>query len=222
MKARSWADQLVTESSEPFQHSRDVSKDRTDIVCLVPTRAELRRGRGAAYVWKTLEEMGSGSVFMLAANAVGLAMTFTSRIERTIGGDSKKRKDDEEELTRWEKAQERVLFTAQESGKLKAGLVEAGLKVGGRIGSWEDLTRQDAQARASLRAAMARTSLTLGTQERQALSEWGEKIVPIDALDLPEGMLEEWFSFEQESLLEQEYVMRCGQKQSGRLPQDSA
>jgi hypothetical protein len=84
--ARGWAAQLVTRVSEPFQHSRDTSRDRTDVVCLVPHSAELMAGHETLYTWETLEELGLGCVFLLAANAVNLALSFMGRWVTTQGG----------------------------------------------------------------------------------------------------------------------------------------
>jgi hypothetical protein len=85
--------------------------------------------------------------------------------------------------------------------------------------SWEDLARYDAQARANLKAAIARASPNLSAQDRQALSRWGDKVTPVETLDLAEGVLEEWFDFEQACLSRQEYVRRCVQSPSAELPQ---
>ena len=79
MVARGWAAQLVTQVSEPFQHSRDTSRDRTDVICLVPHGAKLMAEHETLYTWRTLEELGVGCVFMLAANAVNLALSFMGR-----------------------------------------------------------------------------------------------------------------------------------------------
>ena len=62
-------------------------------------------------MWWTLEELGSGCVFMLAANAVGLALTFTSRIGRHLQEDEFGRET--AEGARWRRAQEEILFAAQ-------------------------------------------------------------------------------------------------------------
>ena len=221
VRARLWAEQLVTKVSEPFQHSRDPGKDRTDVICLVPYSSELKAEQEAFYTWRTLEELGGGGVFMLAANAVSLAWTFMGRGVATPGGGGGV-EGSEGEKERWVRAQERVLFTSCRSGKLQAGLVDRGMKMMGPSRSWEDLTRLDAQARGNLKAAMARARLDLDAQEGQALSQWEDRITPINSLDLAEGVLGEWFDFEQECLSRLEYVVRCVQAPSARLPQVEA
>ena len=69
---------------------------------------------------------------------------------------------------------------------------------------------------------MTRARLNLDEQEGQALSQWEDRIRPINTLDLAEGVLGEWFDFEQECLSRQEYVVRCGQTPSAELPQAKA
>ena len=217
VRARFWAEQLVTKVSEPFQHSRDPSRDR-----LAPYGAELKAEQEAFYTWRTLEELGVGCVFLLAANAVGLARTFMGDGTTTQGGGGVGNEMGEEEKERWLSAQERVLFTAQLSGKLQAGLLDRGMRLMGPSRSWEDLARLDAQARENLKAAMTRARLNLDEQEGQALSQWEDKVMPIDTLDLAEGVLEEWFGFEQDCLTRQAYVVRCVQSPSAELPQAKA
>ena len=183
-KARSWLKELVVGWSEPFQHSRDVGRDRTDVVCFVTGETAVREELQATYVWKSLGEVGNGRVFLLAANAVGLGLTFMSRLEKARGQNGSVEGKGKGEAERWGRAQERMLTAAQESGKLKAKLVDKGLDLGRQAGSWEDLRERDALARAGLREAIARASQTLVAQEKLALAEWGDKIVPTDALDL--------------------------------------
>ena len=65
---------------------------------------------------------------------------------------------------------------------------------------------------------MTRAGLALGQEESQALGEWMDRITPIDMLDLPEGLADEWRGFGQERLQEQEFVTRCGQARSDSLP----
>ena len=155
---------------------------------------------------------------MLAANAVALALTFTSRVERVIRGDGGQEKDTGERARRWAKAQEEVLFAAQKSGKLVAGLLDRSLEMGERKGSWEDLAKQDARAREDLKVAITRAGPRLGEADRQALIEWGDKLTPIEALELPEGLLDEWTGFGQERLQKEDYVMRCKEQPSDGLP----
>ena len=143
-------------SAEPFQHSRDGDKDRTDVVCLLPFGGQVREEQKMWYVWRTVEELGSGCVFMLAANAVGLALTFTSRIGRDLRGDRVGEEAGEDEVRRWRKAQEEILFAAHKSGRLVAKLVDVGLGLEEQVGSWESLLKKDALARGALKAAMAR------------------------------------------------------------------
>ena len=95
------------------------------------------------YVWRTVEELGSGCVFMLAANAVGLALTFTSRIGRDLRGDRVGEEAGEDEVRRWRKAQEEILFAAHKSGRLVAKLVDDGLGLEEQVGSWESLLKKD-------------------------------------------------------------------------------
>ena len=215
-RARVWAGRLVIGGAEPFQHSRDVDKDRVDVVCMLSCGGRLRAEQEAGYVWRTLEELGSGCVFMLAANAVGLALTFTSRIGRHLQGDHFGRETGEG--ARWRGAQEEILFAAQKSGKLAAKLVDSGLSMEGQVGSWGSLLREDAMAREALKAAMARAETGREDGERQALGEWADLITPIDTLDLPEGLADEWQGFGQQRLQTQEFVARCVQTPSDGLP----
>ena len=217
-KAQSWADQLVIGSAEPFQHSRDGDRDRIDVVCLLPCEGLLREEQRASYVWRTLKELGSGCVFMLAANAVGLALTFTSRIGRCLQESGLGDGAEEEERARWRTAQEEILFAAHKSGSLTAKLVDSRLGVEDQVGSWGSLMKEDAVARDALKVAMTRAALALGQEESQALGEWADRITPIDMLDLPEGLADEWRGFGQERLQEQEFVTRCGQARSDSLP----
>jgi len=118
-------------------------------------------GHETLYTWKTLEELGVGCVFLLAANAVNLALSFMGRWVTTQGGEGERGCEFEEEEARWAGAQERILFTAQQSGKLQAGLVYRGMEMTRPSRSWEDLARYDAQARANLKAVIARASPNL-------------------------------------------------------------
>jgi hypothetical protein len=134
---------------------------------MVSCGGRLRTEQEAGYVWRTLEELGSGCVFMLAANAVGLALTFTSRIGRYLQEDDLGREMGEG--ARWRRAQEEILFAAQKSGKLAAKLVDSGLSMEGQVGSWGSLLREDARAREALKVAMARAETGLEEGERRAL-----------------------------------------------------
>ena len=78
--------------------------------------------------------------------------------------------------------------------------------------------KEDAVARDALKVAMTRAALRLGQVEGQALGEWADRITPIDVLDLPEGLADEWRGFGQQRLQEQEFVTRCGQTRSDGLP----
>ena len=126
-----------------------------------------------------------------------------------IRGDGGQEKDTGERARRWAKAQEEVLFAAQKSGKLVAGLLDRSLEMGERKGSWEDLAKQDARAREDLKMAITRAGPRLGEADRQALIEWGDKLTPIEALELPEGLLDEWTGFGQERLQKEDYVWQC-------------
>ncbi len=106
-------------------------------------------------------------MFMLAANAVGLALTFTSRIGRHLREDEFGREMGEGARRR--RAQEEILFAAQKSGKLAAKLVDSGLSMEVQVGSWGSLLREDAMAREALKAAMARAETGLEEGERRAL-----------------------------------------------------
>jgi hypothetical protein len=128
----------------------------------------------------------------------------------------------EGEVARWRGAQERTLTAAQESGKLKAKLVDRGLDLGKQVGPWEEFRCRDMQAVAGLRVAIARAAQALGAEEKLALAEWGDKITPTDTLDLPEGILGDWRGFEQESLQDLKYVVRCMQQPSAPLRQTAA
>ena len=73
-------------------------------------------------------------------------------------------------------------------------------------------------AREALKAAMARAETGLEEGERRALGEWADLITPIDTLDLPEGLADEWQGFGQRRLQAQEFVTRCVQTPSDGLP----
>ena len=83
------------------------------MICLVPHGAKLMAGHETLYTWRTLEELGMGCVFMLAANAVNLALSFMGRWTTAQRSEGERSWRFEEEEERWAGAQERMLFTAQ-------------------------------------------------------------------------------------------------------------
>ena len=137
--------------AEPFQHSQDVSRRRVDVMAIAPSDAEVVQGQEARYVWRSVGEIGEGAVFLLAANAVGLALTFMGCVDRLaeeMGGGGNSHGGGAQ---RWVRAQKEMLFAAEKSGRLGASLVDNSLGTKRRFGSWSDLMQQDARAQSMLK-----------------------------------------------------------------------